>query len=149
MSWGEALKSQRRLKVVVVSSCRTGNRGSFRRACLRVWRQRNGVKVTVMCLGKTFNSRSTLLFRDLRQCGSCFYTTWLATEKAFLPNFPQLFHIFYSSRYTRLIADQVTPTLVAVVCMYLVLITPSELLQFYYYAVRPDTVELFNTVTVF
>jgi len=41
-----------------------------------------------------------------------------------------------------------TPTLVAVVCMYLVLITPSELLQFYYYTVRPDTVELFNTVTV-
>jgi len=42
----------------------------------------------------------------------------------------------------------VTPTLVAVVCMYLVLITPSELLQFYYYAVRPETVELFNTVIV-
>ena len=69
-------------------------------------------------------------------------------RRLFCPICPQLFQIFYSSRYTKLIADHVTPTLVAVVCMYLVLITPSELLQFYYYAVRPDTVELFNTVTV-
>ena len=41
--------------------------------------------------------------------------------------------------------SRVTLTLVAVVCMYLVLITPSELMQFYYYIVRRDAVELFNT----
>lgn len=45
--------------------------------------------------------------------------------------------------------SRVTPTLVAVVCMYLVLITPSELMQFYYYIVRRDSVELFNTAIVF
>lgn len=36
-------------------------------------------------------------------------------------------------------------TLVAVVCMYVVLITPSELLQFYYYtASRPTTDLVFS-----
>jgi len=44
--------------------------------------------------------------------------------------------------------SRVTLTLVAVVCMYLVLITPSELMQFYYYIVRRDAVELFNTAIV-
>jgi len=44
--------------------------------------------------------------------------------------------------------SRVTPTLVAVVCMYLVLITPSELLQFYYYTVRRESVEIFNTAIV-
>jgi len=44
--------------------------------------------------------------------------------------------------------SRVTPTLVAVVCMYLVLISPSELLQFYYYTVRRESVELFNAAIV-
>jgi len=44
--------------------------------------------------------------------------------------------------------SRVTPTLVAVVCMHLVLITPSELLQFFYYTVSRDAVEVFNTAVV-
>ena len=44
--------------------------------------------------------------------------------------------------------SRVTPTLVAVVCMYLVLMTPAELLQFYYYAVRPAHVEIFTAAIV-
>ena len=44
--------------------------------------------------------------------------------------------------------SRVTPTLVAVVCMYILLISPAELLQFYYYAVQQESVELFNTAIV-
>jgi hypothetical protein len=36
--------------------------------------------------------------------------------------------------------SRISPTLVAIVCMYLVLITPSELLHFYYYAIGRDDV---------
>jgi len=35
--------------------------------------------------------------------------------------------------------SRVTPTLVAIVCMYLLLITPSELLQFCYYTAKTRT----------
>jgi len=49
--------------------------------------------------------------------------------------------------------SRISPTLIAIVCMYLVLITPSELLRFYYYAVHADadgheTVELFTAAIV-
>lgn len=44
--------------------------------------------------------------------------------------------------------SRVTPTLVTVVCMYILLISPAELLQFYYYGVRQESVELFNTAIV-
>lgn len=43
---------------------------------------------------------------------------------------------------------RVTATLVAVVCMFLTLITPSEILHFYYYAVRPEMVEIVTTAIV-
>jgi hypothetical protein len=44
--------------------------------------------------------------------------------------------------------SRISPTLIAIVCMYLVLITPSELLHFYYYAVGRDSVEMFNAAIV-
>ena len=54
----------------------------------------------------------------------------------------------FNARAATSCGSRVTATLVAVVCMYLVLITPSELLQFYYYVVRRESVELFNTAIV-
>lgn len=53
-----------------------------------------------------------------------------------------------NARVSTSCGSRVTPTLVAVVCMHLVLISPSELLQFYYYTVGRESVELFNTAVV-
>ena len=44
--------------------------------------------------------------------------------------------------------SRITPTMVAIVCMFLVLVTPSEVLHFYYYAVGEDAVELFNVAII-
>jgi len=43
--------------------------------------------------------------------------------------------------------SRVTPTLVAIVCMLLALVSPSEMLQFYYYGVK-NKVEMFNLAIV-
>ena len=40
--------------------------------------------------------------------------------------------------------SRITPTMVAIVCMFLVLVTPSEILQFYYYTINSNHVEIFN-----
>lgn len=59
-----------------------------------------------------------------------------------------------SARVATSCGSRVTPTLVAIVCiyllvcMYLVLITPSELIQFFYYVVRRESAELFSTAIV-
>ena len=44
--------------------------------------------------------------------------------------------------------SRISPTLVAIVCMYIVLISPSEVLHFYYYTVDGDDVEVFNMAIV-
>jgi len=40
--------------------------------------------------------------------------------------------------------SRITPTMVAIVCMFLVLVTPSEILRFYYYTISHHSVELFS-----
>lgn len=40
--------------------------------------------------------------------------------------------------------SRITPTMVAIVCMFLVLVTPSEILHFYYYTISHHSVELFS-----
>ncbi len=44
--------------------------------------------------------------------------------------------------------SRITPTLVAIVCMFLVLVTPSEILHFYYYAVKGEAYETMNIAIV-
>ena len=60
-------------------------------------------------------------------------------------NIRRLYHV--SARVTSC-GSRVTPTLVAIVCMFLVLICPSELLHFYYYAAHPNNVEIVTTAIV-
>lgn len=43
---------------------------------------------------------------------------------------------------------KITPTLVAIVCMLIILVSPAELVNFYYYAVEGTSVENFNVVMV-
>lgn len=42
----------------------------------------------------------------------------------------------------------ITPTLVAIVCMLIALVSPAELVHFYYYAIEGTSVEEFNVVMV-
>ena len=44
-------------------------------------------------------------------------------------------------------SSRVTRTLVAIVCVYILSISPGELLQFYYYTMSPETVEWFAVAT--
>lgn len=46
------------------------------------------------------------------------------------------------------IGVKITPTLVAIVCMLIVLVSPAELIRFYYYAIEENNVENFNVVMV-
>ena len=43
---------------------------------------------------------------------------------------------------------KITPTLVAIVCMFIVLVSPSEMLHFYYYSIEGKSVENFNVAIV-
>ena len=38
----------------------------------------------------------------------------------------------------------ITPTLIAIVCAFLILVSPSEIIHFYYYTIQHDQVEAFN-----
>ena len=42
--------------------------------------------------------------------------------------------------------SQITPTLVAIVCMFIILVSPSEIMQFYFYYVTPKQVELHSFI---
>ncbi|ELU17853.1 hypothetical protein CAPTEDRAFT_212238 [Capitella teleta] len=45
--------------------------------------------------------------------------------------------------------SRITPTLVAIVCMFLLLVSPSEILQFFHYTVSGQEFEAFNIALVF
>ena len=42
----------------------------------------------------------------------------------------------------------ITPTLITIVCAFLVLVSPSEIIHFYYYTIKQDSVEAFNMAIV-
>ena len=42
----------------------------------------------------------------------------------------------------------ITPTLIAIVCAFLILVSPSEIIHFYYYTIDNDQVEAFNVAIV-